>query len=77
VSVKTTFVLPRELYVELKKRAAEEGRTVRELVIDALLQYLSSSGRRGRLLEVLLAPVEGAGPEDLREYEYEDVGGQP
>jgi len=30
--------------------------------------------RRGRLLEVLLAPVEGAGPEDLREYEYEDVG---
>jgi hypothetical protein len=75
VSVKTTFVLPKELYTELKRRAVEEGRTVRELVIDALLQYLSSTKGQGRLLEVLLAPVEGAGPEDFREYEYEDVGG--
>ncbi len=65
----------RDLYVELKKRAAEEGRSAREVVIDAILQYLSSPRGGGRLLELLLTPVEGAGPEDLGEYGYEDVGG--
>ena len=46
--MKTSFVLPKSVYIELKKRAIEKGRTVREVLIDAILNYLSSkrSGRR-------------------------------
>ncbi|MEM4430136.1 MAG: hypothetical protein QXM08_03165 [Thermofilaceae archaeon] len=75
MSVKTSFVLPRELYAELKKRAVEEGRSVREVLIDAILLYLTSARGGERLLYLLLKPVEGAGPEDYSEYGYEDVGG--
>ncbi len=75
-TVKTSFVLPRDLYLELKKRAAEEGRPVKELVVEALVEYLY--GRRGdrareRLIRIITSPVEVGGPEDLEEYEYHDV----
>ncbi|MEM0087857.1 MAG: hypothetical protein QXK85_02685 [Thermofilum sp.] len=76
MSVKTSFVLPRDLYTELKKRAAEEGRSVREVLVDAILLYRSGGARgRERLLQLLLKPFEGAGPEDYAEYGYEDLGG--
>ncbi|MEM2371059.1 MAG: hypothetical protein QW291_00820 [Thermofilaceae archaeon] len=77
--VKTSFELPKALYVELKKRAAEEGRPVRDVLIEAIENYLSitlerSGEARSRLTKLILIPVEGAGPEDLVEYSYEDVG---
>lgn len=75
--VKTSFILPKKLYLELKRRAVEEDRTVREVLIDAIASYLSLSGEkeaRSKLMELILSPVQGAGPEDLREYGYEDVG---
>jgi len=75
VSVKTSFALPRELYAELKKRALEEGRSVKEVLIDAILLYLTSARGGEQLLHLLLKPVEDAGPEDYAEYGYEDVGG--
>lgn len=78
--MKTSFELPRALYAELKKRAAEEGRPVRDLLIEAIENYLGttlerSGETRSRLTRLILIPVEGAGPEDLVEYGYEDVGG--
>ena len=74
-SVKTSFVLPKSIYVELKKRAIEEGRTVREVLIDAILNYLSLKGSgRERLVKLILSPVPGAGPNDVKEYDYSDIG---
>jgi len=68
MGVKTSFVLPRELYKLLKRRAAEERRSMRDIVMEALLQYFSSSGKgEGGVLEFVLSPVEGAGPEDYEE----------
>ncbi len=71
--VKTSIVLPRELYAELKKRAVEEGKTVKEAIIDAILNYLASKREKSKVKELILKPCEGAGPEDLREYGGEDV----
>ena len=69
--VKTSFVLPGDLYAELKKRA-EEGRSVRDVVIDAILSYLAGE-RRSRVKDLILEPFEGAGPEDFSEYGGEDI----
>jgi len=76
-NIKTSFVLPKSIYLELKRRALEEGRTVRELLIEAIVEYLAKSRRentRRRLIELVTTPYPGAGPEDYREYEYEDIG---
>jgi len=52
-AVKTSFVLPEPLYRELKRRALEEGRTVKEVVIEAIMNYLSASrSRRKDLVEL-------------------------
>ena len=59
----------RKLRTKLR-RAAEKSKTM----MGMLGRCCSAERRRGGLLEVLLAPVEDAGPEDLREYEDEDVG---
>ncbi|WP_288005195.1 hypothetical protein [Thermofilum sp.] len=74
-SVKTSFVLPADLYLELKKRAAEENRPVREIVIEALLEYFSKPRKRdrNRLIQLLTTPIEGASAEDYKEYEYDDI----
>jgi len=65
---KTSFVLPEDL--ELKRRAAEERKAVRDLVIEAILEYISKP--RGRkLVELITTPHQGAPPEDYREYYYE------
>jgi hypothetical protein len=74
-SVKTSFVLPAALYLELKKRAAEENRPVREIVIEALLEYFSKPRKsdRNRLIQLLTTPIEGASAEDYKEYEYDDI----
>ncbi|RLE61673.1 MAG: hypothetical protein DRN53_05275 [Thermoprotei archaeon] len=76
-NIKTSFVLPKNIYLELKRRALEEGRTVRELLIEAIVEYLAKPKResaRRRLIELVTTPSPGAGPEDYREYEYEDIG---
>jgi len=74
-AVKTSFVLPEPLYRELKRRALEEGRTVKEVVIEAIMNYLSANrSRRKDLVELLLKPALGAGPEDMKEIEYNDLG---
>jgi len=72
--IKTSIILPRELYAELKKRAVEEGKTVKEAIIDAILNYLARKGEKSKLKELILKPSEGAGPEDLKEYGGEDIG---
>ncbi len=48
---RTTLVLDASLYTRLKKRAADEGRTLSEVVERALRLGLESmaSGRRGRV----------------------------
>ncbi len=71
--IKTSVVLPKELYTELKKRAVEEGKTVKEAIIDAILNYLARKREKSKLKELILKPCEGAGPEDLREYGGEDI----
>jgi len=74
-SIKTSFVLPEDLYLELKRRAAEERRAVRDLIIEAILEYISKprGGSRGKLVELITTPHQGASPEDYKEYGYEDV----
>jgi len=72
-NVKTSIVLPRDLYTELKRRAVEEGKTVKEVVIDAILNYLASRSEKSEVKDLILKPSEGAGPEDLKEYGGEDV----
>lgn len=51
----------------------EEGKTVKEAIIDAVLNYLSTGKRESKIKELILRPVEGAGPEDLKEYGGEDI----
>ncbi len=71
--IKTSIILPKDVYVELKKRAVEGGKTVKEAIIDAVLNYLSTGKRESKVKELILKPVEGAGPEDLKEYGGEDI----
>ena len=73
-SIKTSFVLLEDLYLELKRRAAEKRKAVRDLVIEAILEYISKprEGRR-KLVELITTPYQGASPEDYREYNYEDL----
>lgn len=76
-NIKTSFLLPKTIYLELKKRAIEEGRPVKELLIEAIIEYLSKpkrKGRRERLIELITTPHPGGSPEDYVEYGYEDVG---
>ena len=75
--IKTSFLLPKTIYLELKKRAIEEGRPVKELLIEAIIEYLSKpkrKGRRERLIELITTSHPGGSPEDYVEYGYEDVG---
>ena len=75
-NLKISFVLPENIYLELKRRALKEGRTVRVLLIEAIVEYLAKSKRestRRRLIKLVTIPSPGAGPEDYREYEYEDL----
>ena len=66
--IKTSLVIPEDIYRELKKRAAEENRSIKSIVIEALIEYLSKSQSsretRRKLIEIITSPVEGAGPED-------------
>jgi hypothetical protein len=73
-NIKTSFVLPEDLYLELKRRAAEERKTVRDLVIEAILEYISKPrGGRRKLIDLITTPYQGASPEDYKEYNYEDI----
>ena len=69
--------MPKTIYLELKKRAIEEGRPVKELLIEAIIEYLSKpkrKGRRERLIELITTSHPGGSPEDYVEYGYKDVG---
>lgn len=76
-NIKTSLVIPEDIYRELKKRAAEENKSIKSIVIEALIEYLSKSQSsretRRKLIEIITSPVEGAGPEDYKEYDYEDL----
>ena len=74
--IKTSFVIPRHVYIELKKKAVEEGRPIRDLVVEAIVEYLAkprNNKARKRLVRLIEKPVEGAGREDYVEYEYQDL----
>jgi len=73
--VKISLELPGDLYCELRRRAAEEGKPLGEVILEAILSYLASPHTRSNAyLDILLTPVEGAGPEDYCvEYGGEDV----
>ena len=74
-NIKTSFVLPEDLYLELKKRAAEERRAVKDLLVEAILEYISKPRKRDRekLIELITSSHQGASPEDYKEYDYEDI----
>lgn len=74
-NIKTSFFLPEDLYLELKRRAAEERKAVRDLVIEAILEYISKprGGGREKLIDLITTPYQGASPEDYKEYNYEDI----
>jgi hypothetical protein len=47
---------------------------VRDLVIEAILEYISKlRGGRRNIVELITTPHQGASPEDYREYDYEDA----
>ncbi len=75
--VKTSIIIPQDLYREVKRRAVEEGKTMKQIVIEALLEYLGKDRGdrtdRERLIRLVTRSVEVAGPNDLREQEYEDL----
>ena len=72
--VKTSIVLPSDLYTELKRRAVGEGKTLKEVIIEAILNYLACKGSKSKVKELILRASEGAGPEDIEEYGGEDIG---
>jgi len=76
-SIKISFVIPEDIYRELKRRVAEENRSIKSIVVEALIEYLSkrrdNKEARRKLIELITSPVEGAGPEDYREYNYENL----
>lgn len=47
-TVKTTVVLPAELWKRAKVRALDEHRDLRDVIVDALGAYLATPQRRGR-----------------------------
>ena len=81
---RTTLILDRGIYAELKKRAAAEGRTLTEVVERALRLGLAAHapGRRARVAlpsydlgPFLVSPAEpGAIEEVLRQSPSREVG---
>lgn len=45
-TVKTTLAIPRELWRAAKVRALDEGRDLRDVLLDALRAYLAKKGDR-------------------------------
>ncbi len=45
-TVKTTVILPEDLWLKVKTRAAEERSSLRQVIIDALKKHLKSKQRR-------------------------------
>ncbi len=63
--MKTTLDLPDELLIEAKKAAAEQRRTLRELVEQGLRMVLKKPEVRPRARKVRLVTVKGGLPHDL------------
>jgi hypothetical protein len=58
----------------MMRRAAEERKAVRDLVIEAILEYIFKlRGGRRNIVELITAHHQGASPEDYREHNYEDA----
>ena len=62
--MKTTLDLPDELFVAAKKRAAEERRSLRDLVASGLRQQLHGQTRR-RPSPIVWVTVKGGLPEGV------------
>ncbi len=45
-TVKTTVILPEDLWLKVKARAAEERSSLRQVIIEALKKHLKSKQRR-------------------------------
>jgi hypothetical protein len=64
--MKTTLELPDELFVAAKKRAAEERRSLRDLVTTGLRQQLQKPARRRRSAHAITwVTVKGGLPEHV------------
>lgn len=75
--IKTSFLLPKDIYLELKKRVVRESGSVKDILIYVIIEYLfkiKSKNSRKKLIELIITPCPEASPEDYREYEYEDLG---
>ena len=46
--VKTTLVLPEDLWLQVKRRALDERTDLRGVVMKALTQYLRTPAKRGK-----------------------------
>lgn len=60
--MKTTLDLPDELFVAAKKRAAEERRTLRDLVASGLREHLRTRTPRRRAAAIVWVTVKGGLP---------------
>jgi hypothetical protein len=60
--MRTTVDIPDELLKHLKARAALEGRTLRDLVVDLVEKGLNARGAADPQLRFLARPVFGTGP---------------
>ena len=63
--MKTTLELPDELLIEAKKKAAEQRRTLRELVEEGLRLVLKEPNSTPRKKQVRLVTVKGGLPRGL------------
>jgi hypothetical protein len=63
--MKTTLDLPDELFVAAKKRAAEERRSLRDLVASGLRQQLHGEVQQRRRSPIVWVTVRGGLPEGV------------
>jgi hypothetical protein len=63
--VRTTVDIPDPLYRELKRKAANEGRTVKELILRGVEQELRGRRRRGKRVSLPIVSSKTPGTLDL------------
>jgi len=63
--VRTTVDIPDPLYRELKGKAANEGRTVKELILRGVEQELRGRRRRGKRVSLPIVSSKTPGTLDL------------
>ncbi len=63
--MRTTVDIPDPLYRELKRKAANEGRTVKELILRGVEQELRGRRRRGKRVSLPIVSSKTPGTLDL------------